>query len=77
MVLGVPAINTRQIITNILINNGQTLVLGGIYERNKEHDEQGIPFLSKIPLVGLLFQQQNEIEHKRELLVFVTPKIIT
>jgi type IV pilus assembly protein PilQ len=76
MVLGVPAISTRQISTNILVNNGQTLVLGGIYERSQEYDEQRVPFLGKIPLVGLLFQQQNVIENKRELLIFVTPKII-
>jgi type IV pilus assembly protein PilQ len=77
IVLGVPAISTRQITTNILVGNGQTLVLGGIYELNKEHDERRIPFLGKIPLVGLLFQQQNAKESKRELLIFVTPKIIS
>jgi type IV pilus assembly protein PilQ len=77
IVLGVPAISTRQITTSILVKNGQTLVLGGIYELNKEHDEQRIPFLGKIPLVGLLFQQQNAKESKRELLIFVTPKIIS
>jgi type IV pilus assembly protein PilQ len=76
IVLGVPAITTRQITTHILIADGQTLVLGGIYERNKEQDKQGIPFLSKIPLVGWVFQKQNEIESKRELLIFVTPQII-
>jgi type IV pilus assembly protein PilQ len=77
MVLGVPAITTRQITTNVLVRNGQTLVLGGIYELNKELDEQRIPFLGKIPVVGLLFQQQNIKENKRELLIFVTPKIIS
>jgi len=77
IVLGVPAISTRQITTSILVKNGQTLVLGGIYELNKEHNEQRIPFLGKIPLVGLLFQQQNAKENKRELLIFVTPKIIS
>jgi type IV pilus assembly protein PilQ len=76
IVLGVPAISTRQMTTSILIKNGQTLVLGGIYE-NKEHDVARIPFLGKIPLVGLLFQQQNAKESKRELLIFVTPKIIS
>lgn len=76
LVLGVPAINTRQISTNILVKNGQTIVLGGIYEINKENAQQRIPFLGKIPLVGWLFQQQNVKENKRELLIFVTPKII-
>ncbi len=77
IVLGVPSITTRQLTTNILIKNGQTIVLGGIYELDKERDAQRIPFLSKIPLVGLLFQQQNAKEKKRELLIFVTPKIIS
>jgi type IV pilus assembly protein PilQ len=76
IVLGVPAIATRQITTNVLVRNGQTLVLGGIYELNKESDVQRIPFLGKIPIVGLLFQQQNLKTNKRELLIFVTPTII-
>lgn len=77
IVLGVPAISTRQITTNVLVKNGQTLVLGGIYELNKELDEQRLPFLGKIPVVGILFRQQNRKENKRELLIFVTPKIIS
>jgi type IV pilus assembly protein PilQ len=77
IVLGVPAITTRQITTKVLIGNGQTLVLGGIYELNKEIDEQLIPFLGKIPIVGLLFRQQNVKENKRELLIFVTPNIVS
>jgi type IV pilus assembly protein PilQ len=76
IVLGVPAIATRQITTNVLVKNGQTLVLGGIYELNKESDVQRIPFLGKIPVIGLIFQQQNLKTNKRELLIFVTPTII-
>ncbi len=77
IVLGVPAITTRQIATSLLISNGQTIVLGGIYEVDAEHDERGIPFLGKIPLIGVLFKQQNVKENKRELLIFVTPRIIS
>lgn len=76
VVQGVPAILTRQISTNVMINNGQTIVLGGIYESDQEHAEQRIPFFGKIPLVGWLFKQQNVTQNKRELLIFVTPKII-
>lgn len=76
LILGVPSITTRQITTNILVKNGQTIVLGGIYETNKDHQEEEIPFLGKIPLVGWLFKQQNVTGNKRELLIFVTPKII-
>ncbi|MHB1947266.1 MAG: type IV pilus secretin PilQ [Gammaproteobacteria bacterium] len=77
VVLGVPAISTRQIATNVLVENGKTIVLGGIYESNQEQAEQRIPFLGKIPLVGWLFKQQNVKANKRELLIFVTPKIIS
>lgn len=76
-VLGVPTINTRQMTTSVLVKNGQTIVLGGIYETNKEEVQQNVPFLGKIPLVGLLFSQQNTLENKRELLIFVTPKIVS
>ncbi len=76
IVLGVPAITTRQISTHILIKSGQTVVLGGIYEENKDNQQQGIPFLCKIPLVGWLFKQQNVTHNKRELLIFVTPRVI-
>lgn len=76
IVLGVPAISTRQMMTKVLIENGKTIVLGGIYESNQEQNQQQIPFLGKIPLVGWLFKQQNVIKNKRELLIFVTPKII-
>jgi len=76
VVLGVPSITTRQIMTNILIKNGQTIVLGGIYENNSDEEQQEIPFLGKIPLVGWLFKQQNVTKSKRELLIFVTPKVV-
>src|SRR3990167_240590 len=76
MILGVPTISTRRITTSVLVRNAQTLVLGGIYESNSEQGEEKFPFFSQIPLLGLLFQQHNTRESKRELLVFVTPKII-
>ncbi len=76
LVQGVPSINTRQINTNVLIQDGQTVVLGGIYESNREQAKQAIPFLSKLPLLGYLFQQNDTKESKRELLIFVTPRII-
>ncbi len=75
-VLGVPAITTRQITTNILVQNGQTIVLGGIYESDRTYGEQGIPYLGKIPLVGMLFRQHNSQASKRQLLIFVTPNIV-
>lgn len=76
IVLGVPAISTRQMSTHILVKNGETVVLGGIYESNKEQGQQRLPFLGRIPLLGVLFQDTKKIEAKRELLIFVTPRII-
>lgn len=76
MVLGVPTISTRQIMTSVLLKNGQTIVLGGIYEANSEEGEEGLPFINRIPLLGSLLQQHNTRVRRRELLVFVTPKII-
>lgn len=76
-VLGMPTISTRQIITSILVKNGQTMVLGGIYETNLEAGEKRIPFIYQIPILGWLFKQQNIRRNKRELLIFVTPNIVT
>jgi type IV pilus assembly protein PilQ len=76
MVQGVPTINTRQIVTNVLAKSGETIVLGGIYEVNKENGESGLPFLGQIPVVGWLFKQQKIRQNKRELLIFVTPRVI-
>jgi len=76
MVQGMPTISTRQIMTSVLVRNGQTIVLGGVYETNEESGQQRLPFISRIPLLGLLFQQQFTRENKRELLIFVTPKIV-
>lgn len=76
MVQGVPTISTRQITTTVLVKTGHTIVLGGIYEENQEKIEQGLPFLGKIPVIGWLFKRQNARTSKRELFIFVTPKII-
>ncbi|MDX1900519.1 MAG: secretin N-terminal domain-containing protein [Gammaproteobacteria bacterium] len=76
-VLGVPAITTRQLQSSVLIQNGQTIVLGGIFEDSQRDARMKIPFLSAIPGVGLLFQQQILSKNHRELLIFVTPHIYT
>jgi type IV pilus assembly protein PilQ len=76
MVQGVPAISTRQIVTNVQVRSGQTIVLGGIYEVNHEQSQEGVPVLGNIPIIGLLFTQRSKRDNKRELLIFVTPKIM-
>ncbi|ADJ27319.1 type IV pilus secretin PilQ [Nitrosococcus watsonii] len=73
---GVPSINTREVSTQVLVNNGQTVVLGGIYEQEKNRAVRRIPFLGDLPYAGILFRDKTEFNNKRELLIFVTPKII-
>jgi type IV pilus assembly protein PilQ len=76
-VLGVPTIDTRQLDTQIIAENGQTIVLGGIYEYTQATGESHTPFLADIPILGVLFKQHKSINTRRELLIFVTPKIVT
>lgn len=72
----VPSIDTRSVETQVLVNNGQTVVLGGIYETEQSEDYRKVPFLGDIPLLGYLFRSTNRISNKSELLIFVTPKIL-
>ena len=74
---GVPAILTKEIQTHVLVNNGQTIVLGGIYQQDKTSKVTRVPFLGKIPVVGNLFRNKHIAMTNEELLIFITPKIIT
>ena len=76
LVNGVPAIDTREINTQVLVNNNEVLVLGGIYEESENHQVERVPFLSDIPLLGRLFEHQYQAKDKRELLIFVRPLIM-
>ena len=71
-----PAIDTKSIETNVLVDNGQTIVLGGIYKQEKNNLVNRVPFLGKLPVVGVLFRQKQNIVKHEELLIFITPKII-
>ncbi len=73
---GVPAIDTREIVTQVLVNNGQTVVLGGIYEIDQQQLSKRIPFISDIPLIGRLFTYQHQANQKRELLIFIRPTLV-
>ncbi len=72
----VPSIDTRQIITQVLVNDGQTVVLGGILETTKTDSQNKVPFLGDIPVLGYLFKSTRNINKKTELLIFITPKIL-
>lgn len=76
IVNGVPTINTQQITSQVLVGNGQTLVLGGIYEQVNNDQLERIPFLSDLPLIGGLLQNKHHLVTQRELLIFVTPRIV-
>jgi len=73
---GVPSIDTRSVKTQVLVDNGETVVLGGIYEQSKSKSSTRVPFFGDLPYVGFLFKTTKNIDTKRELLVFVTPKIV-
>ncbi len=72
----VPSIDTRTINTQVLVNDGQTVVLGGILESEKRDTETKVPWLGDIPVVGNLFKTTAKTNNKAELLVFITPKIL-
>lgn len=72
----VPQIATRQVTTAVLIEDGQTVVVGGVYEFRNQNDMRKVPFLADIPVIGNLFRSRNRSNNKAELLVFVTPKVI-
>lgn len=73
---GVPAINTQQLSTHVLLKNKQTMVLGGIYEHRYSRSKAEIPFIGKIPLLGWLFRQKQQRKQRQQLLILVTPEII-
>jgi type IV pilus assembly protein PilQ len=72
----IPTIDTRSIETRVLVDNGQTIVLGGIYEQIKRSDKSKVPVLGDIPGLGALFRNKTVQNDKAELLIFVTPTII-
>lgn len=73
----VPSINTRNVKTQVLVDDGETVVLGGIYETTQNSTVNKVPLLGDIPLIGWLFRNTQVTNNKDELLIFVTPKIMT
>jgi type IV pilus assembly protein PilQ len=72
----VPSIDTREITTQVLVNDGQTVVLGGILETERRETEKKVPYLGDVPVLGRLFKTTSRTNNKDELLIFVTPKIL-
>ncbi len=75
-VLGVPPLDTRRIETTVLVDNGETVVLGGVFERTKTKDVEKVPFFGDLPYAGALFRRSENRDQNSELLIFVTPKIL-
>jgi type IV pilus assembly protein PilQ len=71
-----PAIDTKQVSTEVLVENGGTVVIGGIYTQEERSSTTKVPVLGDLPYVGFLFKQNSKADERRELLVFITPKIL-
>jgi type IV pilus assembly protein PilQ len=72
----VPSIDTRNVITQIMVNNGDTAVIGGIFEESITTDITKVPVLGDIPIFGYLFKRTGRSTEKTELLIFLTPRIV-
>ena len=73
---GVPSVDTRKVITQILVNNGETAVLGGIYEQTVRNDVDKVPLFGDLPVLGNLFKNTARRDEKTELLIFITPRVV-
>jgi type IV pilus assembly protein PilQ len=71
-----PAINTKQVTTKVLVENGGTVVIGGIFDRTENQVVNKVPMLGDIPVLGHVFRNTTKVDNKRELLIFVTPRIL-
>jgi len=72
----IPSIDTRELNTTVLVANGDTVVLGGIFQDERKSNENKVPWLGDIPGLGYLFRNRTNATKKRELLIFVTPSIV-
>jgi type IV pilus assembly protein PilQ len=73
---GQPAIRRNEAESQVLATDGETIVIGGIFTRTTTDNINGLPWLSRIPLLGFLFRHTSNVDQRRELLVFITPRIV-
>lgn len=76
-VTGIPTIDITQLETKVLVANGQTVVLGGVFQVNQIKGEDKVPLLGDIPFIGRLFKRSVNAQEKRELLIFITPRVMS
>ncbi len=74
---GIPSINTKSVSTQVLVENGGTVVIGGIYTQSESNSTSKVPLLGDIPIIGWWFKSNTKSDNKRELLIFITPKILS
>jgi len=74
-VQGVPVIDTKEVETQVLVDDGDTIVLGGVLENSQTQILRSVPFLAELPWIGALFRSTSTQEERTELLIFVTPRI--
>ena len=72
---GDPSLIRKEATTSLLVNDGQTTVIGGIYTRNSSRSTANVPFFSRIPILGHLFKNTSQTDDRTEVLIFITPKI--
>ncbi|MBL7688683.1 MAG: type IV pilus secretin PilQ, partial [Bdellovibrionaceae bacterium] len=73
---GISNIESREVKTNVMVKNGQTTVIGGVYQADQRETEEGTPFLKQVPVLGWLFKNKTKSQVRNELLVFLTPRIL-
>jgi type IV pilus assembly protein PilQ len=76
-VLGVPPILTKTVTTEVLVENGGTVVIGGVFEEEERTGVERVPVLGELPVVGALFRSTQKISGRSELLVFITPRVVS
>ncbi|MFC1568019.1 type IV pilus secretin PilQ, partial [Pseudomonadota bacterium] len=75
-VQGNPILSTKKVTTNLQVKDGETIVIGGIFTRDKSENESGVPGFKDIPILGWLFKTKSNTDNKTELLIFLTPTIV-
>lgn len=73
---GDPAIDKKEAVTEVLVRNGETSVIGGIFSEEESRTELGVPWLSRIPVLGMFFRDRKQVKKRSELLIFITPRIV-
>ena len=71
------AIDTKHVKTDVLVENGGTIVIGGIYQQEERVNVTRIPFFGDLPYIGFMFRNTSRIDNKNELLIFISPRIVT